>query len=129
MDIIQQLTDSLGVSDNQAKGGVGLLLKLASKHLPADALSGVKDAIPDTSSLIAEAPEESGGLMGAVGGLMSGFGGKAAAAGGIASLMQGFSKLDLDGDMVAKFSSIVVAFIREKAGDEIADKLDRKSVV
>lgn len=37
--------------------------------------------------------------------------------------MQGFSKLDLDGDMVAKFSSIVVAFIREKAGDEIADKL------
>jgi hypothetical protein len=54
---------------------------------------------------------------------MSGFGGKAAAAGGIASLMQGFSKLDLEGDMVAKFSSIVVAFIREKAGDEIADKL------
>lgn len=123
MDIVQQLTESLGVSDSQAKGGAGLLLKLASEKLPGGLLSGIKESIPESASLIAEAPEESGGLLGAVGGLMSGLGGNAAGAGKIASLVQGFSQLDLDGDMVAKFSSTIVAFIRAKAGDEVADQL------
>lgn len=123
MEIIQKLTESLGISDDQAKGGTGLLLKLASEKL-GDGFSGIQSAIPEASSLISDAPaEKSSGLMGAVGGLMSGLGGKAGAAGSLASLAAGFGQLGLDGDMVGKFTAVVVPFIREKAGDSVADKL------
>ena len=45
MELIDQLTKSLGVSENQAQGGAGLLFKLAKDKLGAGDFSKISAAV------------------------------------------------------------------------------------
>lgn len=54
-----------------------------------------------------------GGLLGAIGGS------KAQGLSGLAGLFGGFSKLDLDSGMVAKFVPIVLDFAKQKGGQNL----------
>lgn len=107
MELVQMLTSQLGISDDQARGGTGLLLNMAKEKLGGGDFGALANAIPDASGMMAQAPSEGGGLMGAVGGMLGGD------AGGMASLIGGFSKLGLDADMVQKFVPVVMQFLQE----------------
>jgi hypothetical protein len=124
MELIKMLTDQLGVSEDQAKGGAGLLVKLAKDKLSGDEFSEITNSIPGLDGLTSSAPK-SGGIAGALGGLASSFGGGAGSLGNIASLAGGFKKLGLNADMVSKFIPIVLSFAQSKGGDTAKNLLSK----
>jgi hypothetical protein len=124
MELLQMLTQQLGVSEDQAKGGTGLLLKLAKEKLGAGEFSQVKSAVPAADDLIASAPKP-GGLGGALGGLASAFGGGIGQLGNLAALAEGFKGLNMDSGMVGKFIPIVLSFVQAKGGGGVKDLLEK----
>ncbi len=121
MDLIATLVEQLGVDEGQAKGGAGLLFKLAQDKLGSGDFAQIADKIPGLDSMMDAAPAESGGggLMGAIGGMLGGLGGNAGALGNLASLAGGFDKLGLDSGMVNQFIPVVMKFVQEQGGDDI----------
>lgn len=122
MELIQQLTQQLGVSDQQAKGGVGLILDLVKSQVSGDEFSQVSSAIPQADELVDSAPKQTS-VGDAIGGLVSSVTGSDSGLGGLASLVSGFGKLDLDSDMVSKFLPVVLSFVQSKGGDTIKNIL------
>lgn len=120
MELIQMLVSQLGISDEQATGGAGLLLKLVKDKLGAGDFGQISSLIPDVEKLISSAPK-AGGLAGTLGGLASSLG--AGKLGGLASLAGGFKKLDMDSGMVQKFVPVITSFLQSKGGDSVKDLL------
>jgi len=118
MELLQMLTQQLGVSEDQAKGGAGLLLKLAKDKLDAGEFSQVKSAVPAVDELIGSAPKP-GGLGGALGGLTSAFGGGIGQLGSLSALADGFKSLNMDPGMVGKFVPVVLSFFQAKGGEGV----------
>ncbi len=118
MELIQQLTESLGVDENQAKGGAGLIFKMAQEKLEDGDFAQLASAIPAVQNLIGEAPEPGGGLAGAIGGLAGAVGGGGQLA-NLAALAGGFGQLGLNPTMISKFVPIILSFAQSKGGDQI----------
>jgi len=136
MEIIQQLVSSLGVNEDQAKGGAGLLFNLAKEKLGSGDFQQLADKIPGVSDLLSAAPAPSsaasggGRLMGALGGVAAslgagGLGDKLGGLGDLAGLASGFSQLGLSSDMIGKFAPIVLSFVQNQGGDGIKDLLEK----
>lgn len=118
MELIKQLTENLGITDEQAKGGAGSIFSMIKGQVSKDDFGKVTEAIPDVSDLLKLAPNgKSGGLLG---GITSALGG---GKNNIAGLAGGFSKLGLDSDMVGKFVPIILSFVQSKGGDGIKNIL------
>lgn len=124
MDLINMLTQNLGISESQAEGGTGLLLDLAKKQLGGGDFSKIADAIPNADALMKNAPQASGlgGMLGGLGGML---GGKAGNLESLATLASGFSKLDMDSDMIQKFVPVVMDYLKGEGGDEVKALLAR----
>ncbi len=120
MELLSMLTSQLGVSEEQAAGGTGMLMGMAKEKLGGD-FSQISDAIPEVSGLIDKAPSSGGGLMGAIGGLAGGLGG--GKVGNLLSLGSGFSELGMDTGMVTKFVPVILSFVKGKAGSGAMDLL------
>lgn len=125
MELIQLLTSQLGVSENQAKGGAGLLFKLAQDKLESGEFDQIVGAVPGIESLMSEAPEAGGGLAGALGGLAGALGGNAGQLGTLATLASGFQSLDLDPTMVSKFAPVIMSFLQSQGGEGIQELLSK----
>ena len=124
MDLINQLVSDLGVSEEQAKGGAGMLFKLAKDKLSGDEFGQIADKVSGLDDMVSAAPDAAGGgLMGAVGGLMSKMGGGSSDLGALANLTGGFDKLGLDSGMVGKFVPVVLDFVRNQGGDSVGNLL------
>ena len=111
------------MQQNQAEGGIGLLLNMAREKLEEGDFSQIADTIPGASELLDQAPQTGGGVMGAIGGIASAFGGKPEGLGNLASLASGFSQLGLDTGMIGKFVPILLSFVQDKGGDQIKSLL------
>ncbi len=132
MELVQHLVQSLGVQEEQAKGGAGLIMQMAKAKLEDHEFAQVAQALPGVQELLQAAPSEKkggGGLMGALGGLAGGMGGKA---GGAASnvtnmigLAAGFSKLGMDPSMISKFMPTILSFAQTKAGGQVVGILSK----
>lgn len=121
-ELIAQLIQQVGVQEGQAKGGAGLLLKLAQSKLGGD-FSKVAQAIPGAQELIGAAPE-SGGAAKLLGGLAGALGGgKAGGLADLASLAGGFSQLKLDPQMIGKFVPVILSFVQSKGGQDVVKLL------
>ena len=136
MELIQQLVSSLGVNEDQAKGGAGLLFNLAKDKLGAGDFQQITDKIPGISDLLGAAPTPSttasagDSVMGALGSAAAalgagGLGDKLGGLGNLASLASGFSQLGLSSDMVGKFAPVVLSFVQSQGGDGIKDLLEK----
>jgi hypothetical protein len=136
MELIQQLVSSLGVNEDQAKGGAGLLFNLAKDKLGAGDFQQLTDKIPGVSDLLGAAPAPSaaasagGGMMGALGGVASslgagGLGDKLGGLGNLANLASGFSQLGLSSDMIGKFVPVVLSFVQNQGGDSMKGLLEK----
>ena len=123
MEIIEQLMSQLGVDEAQAKGGAGLLFRLAKDQLSGGDFSQLSAAIPGVDQLIEAAPDAGGGLLGGFGGLASAFGGRVGALGNLASLAEGFEALGLDSGMVSRFLPLVLSFVESQGGDRLQEML------
>jgi hypothetical protein len=116
-ELIAQLVGQLGVQEGQARGGAGLLFKLAQDKLGGD-FAKVSDAMPGVLDLVKSAPAQ-GGASKLLGGLMGAVGGEGKGLADLASLAGGFSKLKLDADMIGKFVPVVLGFVKSKAGADV----------
>jgi hypothetical protein len=119
MELLQLLTDNLGVSQEQAQGGAGLLFQLAKDKLGSGDFQQVANAVPGIDDLMDKAPGS--GPMGALGGLASSIGG--GSLGNLAGLAAGFSQLKLDSGMITKFVPVILSFVQSKGGDGVKDLL------
>lgn len=118
-ELIELLVKQLGVNSEQAKGGAGLLFKMAQGKLGGD-FSKIAQALPAVTDLIKAAPAE-GGASKLLGGLASAIGGgKAGGLANLAALAGGFSQLKLDPGMVGKFVPVVLSFLQGKVGKDVA---------
>ena len=124
MDLINLLTQNLGISDSQAEGGTGLLLDLAKKQLGEGDFSKIASAIPNADALMKNIPQASGlgGMLGGLGGML---GDKAGNLGNLAALASGFSKLDMDSDMIQKFLPVVMSYLKEQGGSGVEGILEK----
>lgn len=128
MELIQQLINNLGVNEEQAKGGAGLLFNLAKEKLGSGEFQQIANVVPGMTDLLKAAPESGGGLMGALGSAASAFGGlggKMEGLGNLAQLAGGFSQLGLSTDMVGKFVPIVLSFVQNQSGDSLKGLLEK----
>ena len=120
MELLKMLMDQLGVSEDQARGGTGLLFRMAKEKLAGEDFGKVAELVPGIEGLMSGAPEEDGGMAGALGGL-----GSLATSlgvsklGDLARLAAGFKTLGLDSSMVTKFAPIVLSFLQSKGGDSV----------
>ena len=124
MELIQMLTSQLGISEEQAKGGSGLLFKLAKDKLGSDEYSQVASAVPGIDDLVSSAPK-AGGLAGSLGGIASSFGGGAGKLGSLAALAGGFKDLNLDTGMIGKFIPVVMSYVQSQGGDNVKSILEK----
>ena len=125
MELIGLLTQGLGVNEDQAKGGAGLIFQLAKQQLGDGDFAQVADAIPGLDDLLGAAPQEETGMMGAIGGLAGalGSGGSLGTLAGLTSLAGGFGQLGLQPDMIGQFLPIILSFVQNQGGDNIKDLL------
>lgn len=124
MELVEQLVKNLGVSEDAAKGGSGLLFNMAKEKLGSGDFSKVASALPGIDDLMKSAPE-SGGMLGGIGKLASGLGGGAGQLGSLASLAGGFSKLGMDSGMIAQFIPIILSFAQSKGGGVVKGLLEK----
>ena len=123
MELIQELTSVLGVDEQQAKGGAGLIFKMAQEKLGDGDFAQLASAVPAISNLIGEAPTDGGGgLAGAIGGIAGAIGGGSQLA-NMATLVGGFSQLGLDPTMVSKFVPIILSFVQSQGGEQVQSLL------
>jgi hypothetical protein len=117
MELVNRLTRSTGVTDQQAMGGAGSIFKTAQKNMSTDNFSKIANVIPGMDNLLNAAPKESG-IASSLGSSVSGVLGKQSPSlSSTAALAESFSKLGLDADMVNQFLPIVYDYVQSKGGD------------
>lgn len=136
MDLINKLVAELGISEAQAKGGVGALLEFAKNKLAEGDFSQILAAIPGADGLLAKAPAAEAGAGAGAGGFGGGgfgglLGGVAAVLGsdtklgGLAELGKKFSAIGLDASHLQKFAPMVLAFAKEHGGPQVEAALKK----
>jgi len=126
MDLISKLVDALGITENQAEGGVGALFNNAKENLSTEDFNKASDAVPGVDEYMAKAPSTDSG-SGASGLLkssgLSSLGGSASKIGGMAGLADSFSKLGMNTETMTQFIPVVVDFVKSDAGSSVAGLL------
>jgi len=112
--LIGSLTDLLGVTREQATGGVGAIFKEAKNKMSSGDYSQLLSAIPGIDSLIQAAPQVSG-LAGKASSL---FGSSSGSIKGLSALTDSFAKLGLSPDMVSQYMDVILDFVQSEAGQQ-----------
>jgi hypothetical protein len=110
--LIGSLTDTLGVSKEQATGGAGAVFREAKNNMSPGDYSQLLNAIPGIDSLIQAAPQVSG-LAGKASSI---FGSSSGSIQGLSALTDSFAKLGLSPDMVNKYVDVILDFVQSEAG-------------
>lgn len=117
MQLINLLVEKLGITEEQALGGTGVVLKLAKENMAPEDFNKISKIIPEIESIIDSAPE--GGIVstgiGMIGSMLGGD--KSNNIGNLAKTFEGFSKLGIDSEKASQFIPIVLSFIDEKSED------------
>jgi hypothetical protein len=121
-DLIRKITKNLGVSRDQARGGVVALLRAGQQNLSAADFKAFVADVPGADKLLKNAPPPSA-LSSLAGGIGSLFGGRKSAAGRWAGLAASFAELGVDIDTAKKFGPIVIEHVREHGGEDLVDKI------
>jgi hypothetical protein len=126
-ELIQQLTDKLGIDPSVANAAVGKAMALVKEHAGDDLFGKISDAIPGASEAAhqgaaAGLPSEGGGgMLGKLAGMASSALGGSAGAG--LEMGAALNRAGLDTDQMSGFLSTVIAFLKEKVGDDVVEQV------
>lgn len=120
-DLIRKLTKDLGVTRDQAKGGLVALLRAGQQNMARPDFEQFVADIPGADKLLKNAPAQST-LSSLAGGLGSLLGGRSSA-GRWAGLAASFTELGVDLDTAKKFGPIVIEYVRQHGGENLVDKI------
>ena len=113
-DVINNLTTQLGIDQNQAECGVGILLNYARETLPGGDFTKVEEAFGGSAgTFISKAPTGTGVTTG-------GTGGTTGEVGNAGYVTGGFQTLNIDPSTIVRFIPIVVDYVKSKGGDTVA---------
>ena len=117
-DLINLLTNDLGITSEQAMGGAGALFNYAKEGLLAEDFDKVSDAVPDMKGYLDAVPS--------LGGSSTGLLGKATESlVGMPAVTSAFDKLGLSQDMVGMFTPLLVNYVDEKGGKAVSGLLTK----
>ncbi len=114
-DLIARITAAVGIEPEIAKKSVETILAFLRKEGPRAEIDALFAAVPGAAEAAEEGSGESGG--GAMGGLMGAMGG------GLMGLAGRLTSLGLDMGEMQTVGRQVLAYIREKAGDELVGQV------
>ena len=120
-DLIRKLTKDLGVSRDQARGGLVALLRTGQQNMSRPDFEQFVADIPGADKLLRTAPAQST-LSSLAGGLASLLGGRSGA-GRLAGLAASFTELGIDLDTAKRFGPIVIEYVREHGGENLVGKI------
>lgn len=127
--LIQQVTSKLGISDDMATKGVGMLMGFFKSKGDSGAVSEIFSKIPGAADLASQFEGELGGEAksgggGLLGGLMSKLGGKMGGQmGGAMEAMDAFKKTGLSMDQAKDMLPVAKDFLEENVGQDAVGKV------
>jgi len=105
-DLVQSLMNELGVSEDQAQSGAGVLFSWAQDALSDEDFDIVRNAVPDMQSFLEATPEvETNDMFGDTGVYT-----------GLSKAVKLFEQLGMNSKMLMKFKPIVLDYLMEKGG-------------
>ena len=122
MGLVDLISSQLGVTKNQAEGGAGSIFQLAKQNLSVDDFSTVAKAVPGIDQMIGRVPK-AGTTSGTLGNISPMMGGSSNKVQGLAGLASAFKQLGMSGDMVSKFTPIILDYVKNKGGDHAMNLL------
>jgi len=122
--LVNALTDKLGISQQQAVGGVGSIFSLAQQRLNPGDFSTLSNNVPNMNQYLSAAPQavapsQSSALLGAAGSLL---GGQANTLGALAG---SFQSLGMGPSMIAQFVPVVLQYLQGQNSGVAANLLQR----
>lgn len=100
-NLVNDLTNQLGVSKTQAAGGTAALLSMAQSNLSGDQFSGITDKVSGLTGLLGSGDSSSGGLASSLLGNVQSLKGAQSA----------FSALGMSPDMIGQFAPVILKFL------------------
>jgi Protein of unknown function VcgC/VcgE (DUF2780) len=116
MGLVDLLSSQLGVSKDKATGGAGSIFQMAKQNLGDKDFSSVAKTVPGIDQMMAAAPKADK-KSSSLGGLSSMMGGSSSKLQGMSGLTSSFKSLGMSGDMVGKFTPIILNFVKGKGGE------------
>ncbi len=117
-NLLSMVTSGLGVTDQQASGGLGALFKVAQGQLSSGDFAKIASAVPNMDQLLGAAPAVDSNSTG--GGLLSQAGALGKSLGGASYLNSAFSKLGLSPDQIAPMANIAVQYLEGSSPEAAA---------
>ncbi|WP_417349417.1 DUF2780 domain-containing protein [Ferrimonas sp.] len=122
-DLLGLVTSQLGVSQEQASGGIGALLATAEPNLAPETLSQLSQVLPEMDGLVQMGGDllakmgEGNGTAGLLGTVLGQSGGA------LMGLNDAFASLGLSPEMVASFSQILLDYVNQQGGEGLMQQL------
>jgi len=114
--LVPALTGSLGVSSEQASGGLGALFGLAKNNVSSKDFATLSNVVPGMASLLSAAPEVGGG-----GGLLGSVDKYGKALSGAKQVYEQFSALGLDQSKIPQYMSVTTSYLQSEGGQAAVD--------
>jgi hypothetical protein len=123
-DMVGSVTDSLGVTQSQASGGLGALFNYAKDNISAEQFSRLSGALPGVDELLKAAPDVSAmASEGGLGGLMDKAANYNESLKAINDLKKQFESLGLDPEMIAQFATKAKEYLDTEEGQQAKELL------
>lgn len=119
--LIKRLTKELGISKEQASGGLVALMRAAEKNLSREDFKAFVADVPGAAKLLKDAPPPSA-MSSLAGGLGSLLGGRKSP-GRWAGLAASFAELGIPLDTAKKFGPIVIDYVEHHGGEDLVDRI------
>ncbi len=121
--LVESLTSNLGVSTEQATGGLGSILAYAKDNVPSEQFSQVTESIPGIEGLLGAVPDISNLEQSEVGGLLSKAAEYSDSLQGLNTLKQQFDSLGIDSGMIVKYVDQAKQYLDTPQGQQAKDML------
>jgi len=120
-DIVSDLAAKSGLSNDQAKKGLGAVLSFVKESVPQDTFAQVSGAVPESDQIMAAAGEreESPGIIGTIKDKV----GKLFGGGGPAALLTKLSSLGISAEQAQAFLPQVMGFFKSKLPDSVTKQI------
>lgn len=108
-ELLGRLTASAGIDRGTAEKSVAVIFNFLKMEGPADKVQALLDALPGAADVLNAAPGSGGGLFGGMGGIM-----------GVGTQLM---SLGLSMGQVQTVTREIIAFAREKAGEDAVGEI------
>jgi hypothetical protein len=122
--LVKQLTDSLGVTESQAQGGLGSIFNYAKNNLSGTEFNQIANALPGVEGLLSSMPDISKLSSGeGIGGLLDKAANYSETAKAINDLNKQFEALGLTPEQIAGFVSSINQYLDTPQGQQAKQML------